>query len=248
MSGALGSSPARTSAVSIIVGSGTTAPMSLRSDGRLDVDEFLRRTTIVHEAVRDDDADPGRRVSGSGGPDEDRRAGFDRGGWTAAYADQEMGPVLESIFGRADGLLLGRKTLDIWEPYWPYHDDGDSFGHTINALPKYVPSTTRKDPTGRTRSSSPTTSRRPSASSRRSPGGAPGPRQRRPAPLAPRARPRRRAEPADLPRHRRRRASAVPGAWPDASPGARRLAVTTSTGVMVQTYRPKGRATFGPAG
>ena len=81
---------------------------------------------------------------GPGGPDEDRRAGFDRGGWTAAYADQEMGPVLESMFGRADGLLLGRKTFDIWEPYWPNHDD-DSFGHTINVLPKYVPSTTRHD-------------------------------------------------------------------------------------------------------
>ena len=81
---------------------------------------------------------------GPGGPDEDRRAGFDRGGWTAAYADQEMGPVLESMFGRADGLLLGRKTFDIWEPYWPDHDD-DSFGHTINVLPKYVPSTTRHD-------------------------------------------------------------------------------------------------------
>ena len=26
---------------------------------------------------------------GPGGPDEDRRGGFDRGGWTAAYADAE---------------------------------------------------------------------------------------------------------------------------------------------------------------
>ncbi len=42
-------------------------------------------------------------------------------------------------------LLLGRKTWEIWEPYWPNHDD-NPFGHRINVLPKYVPSTTLKDP------------------------------------------------------------------------------------------------------
>ena len=47
---------------------------------------------------------------GPGGPDEDRRGGFDRGGWTAAYADQDMWPFLVSMFERADALLLGRKT------------------------------------------------------------------------------------------------------------------------------------------
>ncbi len=83
---------------------------------------------------------------GPGGPDEDRRGGFERGGWTASHADPEMGPFLIEMFGRADALLLGRKTWEIWEPYWPNHDD-DAFGHTINLLPKYVPSTTLKDPT-----------------------------------------------------------------------------------------------------
>ena len=82
---------------------------------------------------------------GPGGPDEDRRGGFDRGGWTAAHADEEMGPFLTAMFERADGLLLGRKTWDIWVKYWPLHDD-NPFGHAINVLPKYVPSTTLKDP------------------------------------------------------------------------------------------------------
>src|SRR5918999_4215311 len=82
---------------------------------------------------------------GPGGPDEDRRGGFDRGGWTAAYADPEMGDFLTSMFWRADALLLGRRTWEIWEPYWPHHDD-NPFGHAINVLPKYVPSTTLKDP------------------------------------------------------------------------------------------------------
>jgi dihydrofolate reductase len=83
---------------------------------------------------------------GPGGPDEDRRGGFDRGGWTAAHADAEMGDFLTAMFERADALLLGRKTWEIWEPYWPHHDD-NPFGHAINRLPKYVPSTTLTDPT-----------------------------------------------------------------------------------------------------
>jgi len=83
---------------------------------------------------------------GPGGPDEDRRGGFDRGGWTAAYADADMWPVLVSMFERADALLLGRKTWEIWRPYWPNHDDNE-IGHAINVLPKYVPSTTLRDPT-----------------------------------------------------------------------------------------------------
>ncbi|HEX5038570.1 MAG TPA: dihydrofolate reductase family protein [Candidatus Limnocylindria bacterium] len=84
---------------------------------------------------------------GPGGPDEDRRNGFERGGWTAAHADQEMWPYLISMFERADALLLGRKTWEIWETYWPHHDAGDAVSHGINILPKYVPSTTLKDPT-----------------------------------------------------------------------------------------------------
>ncbi|HET9614934.1 MAG TPA: dihydrofolate reductase family protein [Candidatus Limnocylindrales bacterium] len=79
---------------------------------------------------------------GPGGPDEDRRGGFDRGGWTSAYADAEMWPWLLEWFGRAEALLLGRRTWEIWETYWPNHDSGDAVSHGINVLPKYVPSRT----------------------------------------------------------------------------------------------------------
>ena len=82
---------------------------------------------------------------GPGGPDEDRRGGFDRGGWVASHDDEEVGEFVTSLFERADALLLGRKTWDIWAPYWPMHDDLP-IGHTINTLPRYVPSTTLKDP------------------------------------------------------------------------------------------------------
>jgi dihydrofolate reductase len=86
---------------------------------------------------------------GPGGPDEDRRGGFDRGGWVAPFWDDEGGRFVTSVFERADALLLGRKTWEIFEAYWPHHDEGegDPVSHGINVLPKYVPSTTLKDPT-----------------------------------------------------------------------------------------------------
>ena len=83
---------------------------------------------------------------GPGGPDEDRRDGFDRGGWVAPFFDEETGQFVTSVFERADALLLGRRTWEIFEGYWPHHDEGDPVSHGINVLPKYVPSTTLRDP------------------------------------------------------------------------------------------------------
>ena len=83
---------------------------------------------------------------GPGGPDEDRSNGFDRGGWTAAYADEEGHRYLKEMFERADGFLLGRRTWQIFEGYWPHHHGDDPISHNLNVLPKYVPSTTLKDP------------------------------------------------------------------------------------------------------
>ena len=83
---------------------------------------------------------------GPGGPDEDLRGGFDRGGWQAPYGDEESGSFITAAYDRADALLLGRVTWAIWEPYWPLHDDVP-VGHIINTVPKYVPTTTRTDTT-----------------------------------------------------------------------------------------------------
>jgi dihydrofolate reductase len=84
---------------------------------------------------------------GPGGPEEDTRGGFDRGGWVAPYVHAELWRFITSVFERADALLLGRKTWEIWEGYWPHHDRGDPVSHGIDVLPKYVPSTTLKHPT-----------------------------------------------------------------------------------------------------
>lgn len=84
---------------------------------------------------------------GPGGPDEDRRGGFERGGWLGRHADAESGAFIRSLYARADALLLGRVTYDIWAPYWPAQDDADLLARTIKALPKHVVSTTLRDPT-----------------------------------------------------------------------------------------------------
>jgi dihydrofolate reductase len=83
---------------------------------------------------------------GPGGPDEDRRDGFERGGWVAPHFDEATGRFVTSVFERADALLLGRRTWEIFEAYWPHHDEGDPVSHGINVLPKHVPSTTLTDP------------------------------------------------------------------------------------------------------
>jgi len=75
-----------------------------------------------------------------GGPEEDTSGGFKYGGWTAPYSDEVYGKVLEKELKPAD-YLLGRKTFEIWAPYWPEHAD---FWPGINDGTKYVMSKTKK--------------------------------------------------------------------------------------------------------
>jgi dihydrofolate reductase len=75
-----------------------------------------------------------------GGPREDTSGGFKYGGWTATYGDELFARVMEEELKPAD-YLLGRKTFDIWEPYWPQHAD---FWPGINTGMKYVLSQTRE--------------------------------------------------------------------------------------------------------
>ena len=75
-----------------------------------------------------------------GGPEEDRSGGFEYGGWTQPYADEVYSQVVKKELEPAD-YLLGRKTFEIWESYWPKHAD---FWPGINEGTKWVVSKTRK--------------------------------------------------------------------------------------------------------
>ena len=75
-----------------------------------------------------------------GGSKEDRSEGFKYGGWTAPYGDEAYGKAVQKELKPAD-YLLGRKTFEIWEGYWPEHAD---FWPGINDGTKYVLSRTRK--------------------------------------------------------------------------------------------------------
>ncbi|TKC64099.1 dihydrofolate reductase [Pedobacter hiemivivus] len=73
-----------------------------------------------------------------GGPEEDTSGGFNYGGWTAAYADEVSGQLMQKQMEPAD-LLLGRKTFEIFAGYWPEHAD---YWPGVNEVTKYVISNT----------------------------------------------------------------------------------------------------------
>ena len=73
-----------------------------------------------------------------GGVEEDLSGDFKFGGWTAGHGDQVFMNFLKKQMGPSD-YLLGRKTFQIWEPYWPNHGD---FWPSINEGTKYILSTT----------------------------------------------------------------------------------------------------------
>ena len=87
-------------------------------------------------------------MQGLGGSDEDRRGGFERGGWAMADNDNENMAFLNEVYGRADAFLFGRQTYEIFAGSWgTWPDPGDSpIWTALNTRPKYVASTTPFDP------------------------------------------------------------------------------------------------------
>jgi dihydrofolate reductase len=87
-------------------------------------------------------------MQGLGGPDEDRSGGFDRGGWAIPLIDAEAGDYLNQVYGRVEAFLFGRRTYEIFAGYWGVmpNPDTNPIAAALNSHPKYVVSTTLADP------------------------------------------------------------------------------------------------------
>jgi dihydrofolate reductase len=87
-------------------------------------------------------------MQGNGGAtDEDRRNGFERGGWAMGVFDDETFTFIKQTYQRADAFLFGRRTYEIFAPYWGAMDPGSHpIADALNTKPKYLASTTISDP------------------------------------------------------------------------------------------------------
>src|SRR5256885_15234989 len=86
-------------------------------------------------------------MQGLGGPDEDRRGGFERGGWAPPLFDNEAATFVNQVYQRADAFLFGRRTYEIFAGYWGVMADSvNPIAAALNTRPKYVASTTLTDP------------------------------------------------------------------------------------------------------
>jgi dihydrofolate reductase len=104
----------------------------------------MKLTTVTHVTLDG-------VMQGLGASDEDRRGGFERGGWAIPLFAGEAATFLDEVFQRADAFLFGRRTYEIFAGSWGTGSWGANEGDNpisvaLNTRPKYVASTTLTDP------------------------------------------------------------------------------------------------------
>ncbi len=71
-----------------------------------------------------------------GGPEEGTSGGFQYGGWTTPYGDESFGKIIDKELSVPFDMLLGKKTYEIFAPYWPKQTG--SIADPFNKAKKYV--------------------------------------------------------------------------------------------------------------
>ena len=95
-------------------------------------------------------------MQGNGGAsDEDRRNGFERGGWAMGVADNETMTFIDQTYQRADAFLFGRRTYELFAGYWGAEEraraaaedpDNNQIAAALNTKPKYLVSNRLTEP------------------------------------------------------------------------------------------------------
>jgi dihydrofolate reductase len=78
--------------------------------------------------------------------DEDRRGGFEHGGWAPPYFDQVMADVAAEGIAKGGALLFGRRTYEQFASFWSTQPEDNPFAAVLNERQKYVASTTLQEP------------------------------------------------------------------------------------------------------
>lgn len=95
------------------------------------------RKIVVSEFVSLDNV-----IQAPGGAEEDTEGGFTHGGWTGPFWHDDIGTYFAEQMSQCDAFLLGRKTWQIHGGAWEPMPAGNPFADVLNAMPKYVVSTT----------------------------------------------------------------------------------------------------------
>lgn len=77
-----------------------------------------------------------------GGPEEDGTGGFTHGGWSVGYWDDKIDQEMTDFMGRPFDLLIGRKTYEIFNAFWPKSTNPGA--DVLNKARKHVASRTLK--------------------------------------------------------------------------------------------------------
>jgi dihydrofolate reductase len=102
----------------------------------------MKLTTITQVTI------DGVAQGNGGASEEDRRNGFERGGWAPGKGDDDTRAFINQAYQRADAFLFGRRTYELFASTWGAVEEmrAHPVGVALDEKPKYVASTTLTDP------------------------------------------------------------------------------------------------------